>query len=49
VDDWGSGTGRGSDGIFSLCHCVEIGSEAYPSSYPACTGGSFPGGKVTGL
>jgi len=33
-------------GNFSLHHCVQTGSGAHPVSYPMCTGGSFPGGKL---
>jgi hypothetical protein len=30
LDNWGSVPGRGNDESFSLCHCIHIGSEAYP-------------------
>jgi hypothetical protein len=31
---------------FLLLHVVQIGSGVHPTSYPMCTGGSFPGGKA---
>jgi hypothetical protein len=34
---------------FSLEHCIQTGSGVHPASYPMCTGGSFPGGKVAGV
>jgi hypothetical protein len=33
---------------FSIGHSIQTGSVAHPASYPMNTGGSFPGGKVTG-
>jgi len=30
-------------GIFSLHHCIQIGSGAHPPYYPVVTVGSFPG------
>jgi hypothetical protein len=33
-------------GNFSLHHCVQNGSGAYPASYPMSTRGSFPGIKL---
>jgi hypothetical protein len=39
---WGSG------GIFSLLHCIQIGSGVYPTSYPMGTGGSCDGLKRSG-
>jgi hypothetical protein len=32
----------------SLLHVVQTGFGVHPASYPMDTGGSFPGGKVTG-
>jgi len=39
---------RGNDEIFSLHHCAQTGSGAYPASYPMGNRGSFPGGKAAG-
>jgi hypothetical protein len=33
---------------FSLLHVVQTGSGVHPTSYPICTGGSFPGLKRPG-
>jgi hypothetical protein len=33
-------------GNFSLHHCIQNGSGAHPTSYPVCTGDSFPGAKA---
>jgi hypothetical protein len=33
-------------GIFSLHHCVQIGSGAHAASYPMGKGGYLPGGKA---
>jgi len=33
---------------FSLHHCVQTGSGAYPASYPMGTRDSFPRGKAAG-
>jgi hypothetical protein len=33
---------------FSLLRVVQTGSGVYSTSYPMCTGGSFPGGKAAG-
>jgi hypothetical protein len=32
--------------MISLLQIVQTGSEVHPTSYPMCTRGSFPGGKV---
>jgi hypothetical protein len=45
LDGWDLIPSRGK--IF-LLHSVQTGSGAHPVSYPMGTGGSFPGGKVTG-
>jgi hypothetical protein len=51
-------TGYGLDGRdlipgggkrFSLHYSVQNGLGAHPASYPICTEGSFPGGKVAGV
>jgi len=36
--------GRDSEGNFSLCHCIQTGCGAHPSSYSVGTGGFFPWG-----
>jgi hypothetical protein len=46
--DRGSIPGRGNDGIFSLRHRVQTGSEAHSASYSVVTTGSFPGGNAAG-
>jgi len=48
LEYWGSIFGRNKQGIFSLRHRVQTCSGVHPVSYPMGTGGSFPGGKVTG-
>jgi len=35
-----------ADGNFSRRRHVQTGSGAHPTTYPVCTGGSFPGGKA---
>jgi hypothetical protein len=32
--------------VFCFLHVIQIGSGAYPASYPMGMGRSFPGGKV---
>jgi len=39
---------RGNDGIFSLCHHVQTGSGAHPTSYPLGSGALTPGVKQLG-
>jgi hypothetical protein len=47
--DWGSRIRfPAGAGNFSLHHCVQNGSGAYPASYPVGTRGSFAGGKAVG-
>jgi hypothetical protein len=43
LDDRGSISGRGSDVIFSLRHCVQTGPGVHTASYPMGSGGSCPG------
>jgi hypothetical protein len=38
----------GGAGNFSLRHRVQIGTGAYPASYPVGTGGPFSEGKLAG-
>jgi hypothetical protein len=44
----GIATGYGLDdrGVGVRVHVVQTGSGVHPTSYPMCTGGSFPGGKA---
>jgi len=37
-----------ASGNFSLCHSVQSGSGAHPTSYPTGIRGSLPEGKVAG-
>jgi hypothetical protein len=46
LDDWCSIPGRCSDGIFSLHHCIQMGSGAHPASYPVDSGGYYPRHKA---
>jgi hypothetical protein len=41
LDDQRSIPGRGGEGIFSLRHRVQTGSEAHPDSCLVCTDASF--------
>jgi hypothetical protein len=42
------GSSAGSNGNFSLHHCVQTGFETHPASYPVGTKGSFTGVKRPG-
>jgi hypothetical protein len=44
----GRSSSPGRSKNFSFLHVVQTGSGAHPVSYPAGTGGSFPGGKAAG-
>jgi hypothetical protein len=46
-DNWASILER--DGNFSVQHRVKIGSGSHQASYTMVIGGSFPGGKTTGV
>jgi hypothetical protein len=46
LDDHGSISGKGNNGIFSLYLHVQPCSEAQPASYPMSTGGSYTKNKV---
>jgi hypothetical protein len=40
--------GRGSEGIFSVCHRIQTGSGSHPASYPVGIGSCFPEVKRPG-
>jgi hypothetical protein len=48
LDDRRSEVGSWQSQEFSLCHVVQTGSGAHPTSYSMGTAGSFPGGRVAG-
>jgi len=48
VDDLGSISGSGNDGIFSPHHRVQIDSETHPASYPMRNMDHYPGDKAAG-
>jgi len=48
MNDQGSIPGSGSNGIISLRHLVQTGSETHPASCTMVTEGSYPGGTAAG-